>query len=89
VSAFPVTTDAKLLRFLRRYRIAFTVIDFLDEEDGGGEAKAEGLVARVEVPIGRLADGESITDAFEMVNENGKSAGKLRVRGWLAGASHG
>jgi hypothetical protein len=33
VSAFNVTTDAKLMRFLRRYRVTFTVIDFLDDDD--------------------------------------------------------
>lgn len=33
VTAFNVTTDAKLMRFLRRYRVTFTVIDFLDDDD--------------------------------------------------------
>jgi hypothetical protein len=33
VTSFNVTTDAKLMRFLRRYRVTFTVIDFLDDDD--------------------------------------------------------
>lgn len=36
VTSFNVTTDAKLMRFLRRYRVTFTVIDFLDDDDEVG-----------------------------------------------------
>jgi len=82
-----VVTDAKLLRFLRRYRLAFTVIDYLEDEDDG-ESKMmstgnEGLIGKAEVNFTALADGgEDIVDHLDLLDDYGKKAGKLRVSGY-------
>jgi hypothetical protein len=34
----------------------------------------------VEVCLGALADGEGLLDSFDVMDEHGKKAGKLRVR---------
>jgi Ca2+-binding EF-hand superfamily protein len=81
-STFPVTTDPKLMRFLHRYRLSFTVIDFLNEdgeEESKGLSAAEGLIGKAEVALAKLADGDNIVDALEVHDENGKKVGTIRV----------
>lgn len=81
-SIFPITTDAKLLRFLKRYSIGFEVIDYLeDDEEGAGESKnaGEGLIGKAEVSVASLADGNAASETLDIVDENGKSAGRIRV----------
>ena len=79
-------TDAKLLRFLRRYRLTFTVIDYLEDDDDDGESKmmggsgSEGLIGKGEVMFTALADGgEAISETVDLVDDYGKKAGKIRV----------
>ncbi|KAH8052323.1 thromboxane A2 receptor binding protein [Aureococcus anophagefferens] len=76
VLSFPLATTAQALALLRTERLAFTVLDFVDEGDGG--AGADDALGSVEVSLGALADGERLRDAAPPVG-HGARRGHARV----------
>jgi hypothetical protein len=78
VLSFPLATTAQALALLRTERLAFTVLDFVDEGDGGAGAD-DALVGSVEVSLGALADGESVFATLPLQSDTGRDAGTLRV----------
>lgn len=54
-------------------------------ESKAGGGGAQGLVGKVEVSLAPLADGDAVLDSFDVTDETGKKAGKIRVRGEQGG----
>lgn len=63
---------------MKRYSVVFEVIDFLDDEENG-ESKNEGLIGKAELSVAALSDGNPAIATLDLVDENGKSTGTLKV----------
>ncbi|GMH97812.1 hypothetical protein TrST_g7069 [Triparma strigata] len=71
--SFPVVTDPKLLRFLRKYKLVFTVF----EDDDGGEESV--LFGEAKVSLNSLSSGEDLIETLTLYDNHKHEVGSLSV----------
>ena len=79
--SFPIVTDPKLLRFLRKYKIQFTVFDDKDagEDDGNADADNADVIGESKVSLAPLGEGEAIDEDLPIHDSNGRQIGKITI----------
>lgn len=70
---FTITNETNLL-LLRRNKMLLTVVDYNGEEKEG-----EGLIGEVQINMKQIAEGESLTDTYNITDLDGNVKGTLTV----------
>jgi Ca2+-binding EF-hand superfamily protein len=70
---FTITNETNIL-LLRRNKMLLTVVDYNGEEKEG-----EGLIGEVQINMKQIAEGESVTDTYNITDLDGNAKGTLTV----------
>ena len=77
--SFPIVTDPKLLRFLRKYKIQFTVFDDVNAGDGDDDGSNHEVIGESKVLLSSLGQGESVDEEVAIYDSNGRHVGQLTI----------
>ncbi|GMH77661.1 hypothetical protein TrRE_jg7069 [Triparma retinervis] len=74
--SFPIVTDPKLLRFLRKYKLTFTVFE---DNNGDGDDDGNTLFGEAKLPLSLLSNGDDIIETVTLFNSHKHEVGTIEI----------